>query len=60
MVLLDDNLCREVELDRGVRVHSRDPELGCGPGYRLGVAETGVAPNAIELHPILRFRCLTG
>ena len=21
--------------------------------------QTGVAPNAIELHPILRFRCLT-
>jgi hypothetical protein len=23
-------------------------------------AQTGVAPNAIELHPILGFRCLTG
>jgi hypothetical protein len=22
--------------------------------------QTGVAPNAIELHPILGFRCLTG
>ena len=22
--------------------------------------QTGVAPNAIELHPILRFACLTG
>jgi len=22
--------------------------------------QTGVAPNAIELHPVLRFRCLSG
>jgi hypothetical protein len=22
-------------------------------------AQTGVAPNAIELHPVLAFRCLT-
>jgi hypothetical protein len=22
--------------------------------------QTGVAPNAIELHPVLRFRCLAG
>ena len=22
--------------------------------------QTGVAPNAIELHPILRFKCLSG
>jgi hypothetical protein len=39
----------------------------CGTAQVTGVAsfdfdhgQTGVAPNAIELHPILGFRCLTG
>jgi hypothetical protein len=39
----------------------------CGRARVTGVAffdfdhgQTGVAPNAIELHPILRFRCLSG
>jgi hypothetical protein len=26
----------------------------------LGHGQTGVAPNAIELHPVLAFRCLRG
>jgi len=39
----------------------------CARAEVVGVAffdfqhgQTGVAPNAIELHPILRFRCLSG
>jgi hypothetical protein len=39
----------------------------CGRASITGVAffdfrhgQTGVAPNAIELHPILKFRCLSG
>jgi hypothetical protein len=27
---------------------------------QTGHEQTGVAPNAIELHPILGFRCLSG
>ncbi len=44
----------------------RGTMLGCEPALP-GVAffdfdhgQTGVAPNAIELHPILGFTCLTG
>ena len=39
----------------------------CGRARVTGVAffdydhgQSGVAPNAIELHPMLRFACLTG
>ena len=44
---------------------SRGPCLLAGAGYRCGVlrlfpGQTGVAPNALELHPILAFHCLTG
>jgi hypothetical protein len=35
-----------------------DRRLRFGPGY--GLAQAAVAPNAIELHPILRFDCLSG
>ena len=28
--------------------------------FDFGPAQTGLAPNAIALHPVLRFRCLSG
>ena len=46
---------------------ARIAERLCAKAQITGVAffdfkhgQTGVAPNAIELHPILGFRCLSG
>jgi hypothetical protein len=47
--------------------HARKAARTCARARVTGVAffdydhgQTGVAPNAIELHPLLTFRCLTG
>src|SRR5207247_1940680 len=40
-VLLDDDLRREEELDRGVRVHPRNAEVGCRPNLRRARAGDG-------------------
>jgi hypothetical protein len=52
------------------RRHMREARMKlrlCSPARVVGVAffdfkhgQTGVAPNAIELHPILDFACLSG
>jgi hypothetical protein len=46
---------------------ARDSVRLCSRAAVVGVAffdfnhgQTGVAPNAIELHPVLSFRCLSG
>ena len=39
VVLLDDDLGREVELNRGVGCHPCDAEAGCRPGHRRGGAK---------------------
>jgi hypothetical protein len=52
---------------RGLMARARRAARTCSKARVTGVAffdfdhgQTGVAPNAIELHPILSFRCLSG
>jgi hypothetical protein len=42
---------------RGVRLCSRAQVTGVA-FFDFPHGQTGVAPNAIELHPVLAFRCL--
>jgi len=55
------------QLYRGEMTQARGSIRLCARARVTGVAffdfdhgQTGVAPNAIELHPILSFRCLSG
>ncbi|HEY8777541.1 MAG TPA: hypothetical protein VIM33_13835 [Gaiellaceae bacterium] len=46
---------------RPVGYRSRRSTVGyCRPRGDFKHGQTGVAPNAIELHPILGFACLSG
>jgi len=38
---------------------ARAPKSQASSFFDFKHGQTGVAPNAIELHPILTFRCLT-
>ena len=56
---------RATPLSRRQMTQARARVQLCAPARVTGVAffdfkhgQTGVAPNAIELHPVLAFRCL--
>jgi hypothetical protein len=60
-------IARATPLRRAQMRAARATVRVCGRASITGVAffdfkhgQTGVAPNAIELHPILKFRCLSG
>jgi hypothetical protein len=57
---------RATPLRRAQMQAARNAVRLCARAAVIGVAffdfnhgQTGVAPNAIELHPVLRFRCLS-